>query len=121
MEIANEKYLCMKGDFFRIIISGPMNFLQKASDASGKPVYNGTQAIFINGTEGSPGDYFIYKLSDKKLQIVSKKSFSIVVADLFGGCEQALAKAQAGTIASLGEAVTVFNQCGQTAAATIAN
>ena len=54
-EIEGTKYLCIKGDFFRIISYGGLSYLQKSSDASGKPSYNGNEAIFISGTEGKPG------------------------------------------------------------------
>src|SRR6185369_10573621 len=57
-EIEGTKFLCINGDFFRILCEGDLCFLQKESDASGKPSYNGTEAVFMNGTEGSRGDYF---------------------------------------------------------------
>src|SRR5258706_13321541 len=57
-------YTCINGDFFKAICTGKLCFLQKASNASGKASYNGTEAVFNNGTEGKIGDYFIY--ADKK-------------------------------------------------------
>jgi hypothetical protein len=54
------QYKCISGDFFRIICTGKMDFLQKASNASGKLSYNGTEPIISSGTPGKAGDYFIY-------------------------------------------------------------
>jgi hypothetical protein len=112
--IGDEKFCCIKGDFFRVIEDGAIKFLQKASDASYKPVYNGNQAVFINGTEGSPGDYFLYITSTRQLKHLNRKSVSAVVAESFGTCAQALVKAKVikDEISRLNEVVQVFNQCG---------
>jgi hypothetical protein len=112
--IGDEKFCCIKGDFFRVIEDGAIKFMQKASDASYKPVYNGNQAVFINGTEGSPGDYFLYITSTRQLKHLNRKSVSTVVAESFGTCAQALVKAKVinEEISRLNEAVQVFNQCG---------
>jgi hypothetical protein len=112
--IGDEKFLCIKGDFFRIIEDGSIKFLQKSSDASSKPVYNGNQAIFMNGTEGDPGDYFLYLSSTRELKHLSRKTVSIVVAETFAKCELALAKAKAvkDDISKLNEAVQEYNHCG---------
>jgi hypothetical protein len=77
-------------------------------------VYNGNQAVFINGTEGSPGDYFLYITSTRQLKHLNRKSVSTVVAESFSTCAQALVKAKGinEEISRLNEAVQVFNQCG---------
>jgi len=112
--IGEDKFLCIKGDFFKVIEDGSIKFLQKSSDASSKPVYNGNQAVFINGTAGNPGDYFLYISSSRELKHLSRKTVSTVVAESFGKCEQALAKAKAinDDISKLNEAVQEFNHCG---------
>jgi hypothetical protein len=51
-EINGTKFICINGDFFKVFCEGELSFLQKASDASGKPVYNGMEAIFSSGTDG---------------------------------------------------------------------
>lgn len=109
-EIGDQKFLCIRGDFFRVICDGEMKFLQKSSDASGKPMYNGNQAVFTNGTDGKPGDYFVYG-KDKQLKLVTRKTLTTVVADSFAGCEEAIASAkQAGDdVAKLGDAVVIYN------------
>jgi hypothetical protein len=111
VEIDGTKFLCINGDFFKVISHGDLNFLQKASDASGKPSYNGNVAVFSNGTEGKPGDYFMYESKDKKLQLVSKKNFDEIVAKTFAGYTAAIDKAKTanGDVSQLKEAVDVYN------------
>ena len=110
-EIDGTKFLCIKGDFFRIISYGGLSFLQKASDASGKPSYNGNEAIFIHGTEGKPGDYFIYNNTNRQLKYISKKNFNEVTAAIFSGNNAAISKANAvnGDLSQLKEAVEIYN------------
>jgi hypothetical protein len=109
--IEQTQFLCIKGDFFRIICQGDLYFLQKASDASGKPTYNGAEAVFTSGTEGKPSDYFIYDKQQKELKLVSKKNVDAVVASSFAGNAAAIEKAKNinGDIALLKDAVDVFN------------
>jgi hypothetical protein len=113
-EIDGTKYLCIKGDFFRVISNGGLSFLQKASDASNKPAYNGSEAVFSNGTEGKPDDYFIYDSRSKELKKISKKNFNEVTAAAFAGNAAAIDKAKAanGDIAQLKEAVDIYNSQG---------
>ena len=66
-EICATSYTCIKGDFFKVVCSGDLSFLQKSSDASGKLSYNGAEAVFSSGTEGNPGDFFIYNNKNKEL------------------------------------------------------
>lgn len=111
VEIGDDKYICVRGDFFRIICDGELKFVQKASDASFKPIYNGNQAVFANGTEGKPGDYFVYDQAGKKLKYITKKNVATIVPELFSGCEEAIAKAKEinDDIPRFGEAVVVYN------------
>ena len=110
-EIEGTKFLCINGDFFRIISQGELNFLQKSSDASGKLYYNGNEAFVSSGTEGKPDDYFIYSNSNKELKLISKKNFDEVVAKTFAGNAAAIDKAKAanGDVAQLKDAVDVYN------------
>ena len=110
-EIDGAKYMCLNGDFFKVISEGELNFLQKASDASGKPSFNGNDAVFSNGTEGKPDDYFIYNSKSKELKLVSKKNFDEVINRTFAGNAAAIDKAKAanGDVAQLKEAVDVYN------------
>ena len=110
-EIESNHYSCIKGDFFKVICNGELAFLQKSSDASSKPSYNGSEAIFISGTAGKPGDYFIYNNNSKQLELVSKKTFNVIINSAFTGCTAAIDKAKAtqGDIAQLKDAVELFN------------
>jgi hypothetical protein len=110
-EIDGIGYSCIKGDFFKIVTKGELTFLQKASNASSKPTYIGNEAFFVSGTEGKPGDYFIYENKNNLLKLVSKKNLNEVVASSFGGYEPAIEKAKAAQadIAQLKGAVESFN------------
>jgi hypothetical protein len=110
-EIDGSSFICINGDFFKVICKGELCFLQKQSDASGKVSYNGPNAVFSNGTEGRPGDYFFYTAATKTLQLVSKKNLSEVTAASFNGNAAALdkAKAAADNIEILKEAVNIYN------------
>lgn len=109
--IEGDKYICMKGDFFKVVCEGELSFIQKASDASSKPVYVGSEAMFINGTEGRPGDYFIFNKNLQQLKLVNNKNITAVTAQSFINCEAAINKAkQTGNdIALLKEAVVIYN------------
>ncbi len=111
VEINDASFICIKGDFFKVVCSGELSFLQKSSNASSKPSYNGNEVIFMSGTEGKPGDYFIYDNRDQQLKLVSKKNLNAVIAVTFGGYTPAIEKAKAaqGNIAQLKEAVELYN------------
>lgn len=110
-DIEGSPYICINGDFFKVICKGELTFLQKASDASGKVSYNGANAVFSNGTDGRPGDYFIYAGASKALKLVSKKNMNEVISSSFNGYTAAIDKAKTvnGDIAQLKEAVTLYN------------
>jgi hypothetical protein len=109
--IEGDRYTCIKGDFFKVICQGELCFLQKASDASGKPSYNGAEAVFTSGTEGKPSDYFIYDSSTKTLTLLSKRNAAAVATSAFGTCTEAIDKAKNinGDISQLKDAVETYN------------
>lgn len=109
--IEDNKYICLKGDFFKVLTEGELVYLQKASDASGQPSYNGTEALFNNGTEGTPGDYFIYDNRRNDLKRISKKSFDNVIAASFSDCVAAFDRAKMvhNDPAQLKDAVELYN------------
>lgn len=111
METTAGNFICIKGDFFKVATSGELSFLQKTSDASSQATFNGTEAMFINGTEGNPGDYFIYNNSSRQLKLVSKKNLNEVIAKSFDGYTPAVEKAKTAQsdIALLKEAVEIYN------------
>ena len=102
-------YICLKGDFFRSISTGKLNFLQKASDASNVATYNGTEVMFNNGTAGKVGDYFVY--SNKELKLLNKKTVAAFIDNDLAGNTAAIEKAKSanGDIAKLKEAVDIYN------------
>jgi hypothetical protein len=110
-EVDNTSYICIKGDFFKVMCQGDLFFLQKASDASGIPVYNGAEAMFVNGTEGKPGDHFIYSAATKELKLISQKTFDVVTKASLAGCTAALDKAKTanGSMDVLKDAVVLYN------------
>ena len=110
-EIEGTKFFCIKGDFFKVLSEGELNFLQKSSDASDKPTYNGNEATFSSGTEGKPNDYFIYNTKDKQLKLVSSKNVDEVIAASFAGNTAAIDKAKtaSGDLSQLKVAVEIYN------------
>lgn len=111
VQFNNTKFVCIGGDFFKVISEGELFFLQKASNAEGKVFYNGLENVVSNGTEGKSGDYFICNNSNKALQKISKKNVEEVAANSFAGCIAAIEKAKAvnGDIAKVKDAVDIFN------------
>lgn len=110
IKIEAAEYISIKGDFFKRLSAGKLNFLQKASNSSGKVSYNGTQPVFNSGTEGKVGDYFVY--TDKELKLINKKSIESFINTNLTGCAAAIEKAKAinGDIAKLQEAVDIYNK-----------
>ena len=112
VEIENEKFICIQGDFFKIISEGGLEFLQKQSDASNIPSYNGTDAVFSNGTQGKRGDYFIYEKNKNQLELVSKKNIKDLATFFFNNYAPALASAEKAysDIPKLKDAIEIYNQ-----------
>ena len=111
VEIDNVKFVCIGGDFFKVVSEGELYFLQKSSNASGKVVYNGLENMLTGGTEGKPGDYFICNNSTKELRKISKKNIDEIAVNSFAGCAAAIDKAKTinGDIAKVKDAVDIFN------------
>jgi predicted PolB exonuclease-like 3'-5' exonuclease len=109
--IDSTRFLCIKGDFFKVICNGELYFLQKASDASGKPVYNGTEAVFVNGTDGQINDYFFYDSKQQQLRLLTKKNTTEMVEVTFNNCAAAISKAKetGADPSQLKQAVDIFN------------
>jgi hypothetical protein len=110
VSIGTADFICISGDFFKTLSTGKMNFVQKASNSSGKLTYNGTEAIASSGTEGKIGDYFVY--ADNKLKLLNKKSLESFINTDLAASTQAVEKARAinGDIAKLQEAVEIYNK-----------
>ena len=111
VEIEGAKFICIKGDFFKVHCEGELSFLQKSSDASGKVSYNGSEAILSSGTYGNINDYFIYNSNDKQLKLVSKKNVQELAATSFADCTAAINKAKTinGDLSQIRGAVEEYN------------
>ena len=109
--IDSARFLCIKGDFFKVICEGDLYFLQKASNASDKPVYNGIEAVSMNGTEGKINDYFFYDNKRQQLRLLTKKNIPAMIETSFNNCAAAISKAkEAGDdLPLLKQAVAIYN------------
>ncbi len=107
----DSRFLCIQGDFFKVLCQGDLSFLQKMSNAGGKMVYNGADPLYLTGTEGKTGDYFVHNTKLNNLQLVTEKTLDAVVKNSFADCAAAISKAkETGTdIARLKEAVDIYN------------
>ena len=103
-------YICIKGDFFKSLAAGKLNFLQKSSNSSGKVSNNGSEPVFYSGTEGKIGDYFVY--ADNNLKLLNKKSLEAFINTDLISCALAVEKAKSinGDITKLQEAVEIYNK-----------
>lgn len=72
-DLNNGKYLCLYGDFFKVVSSGEPSILQKSSNASGKTFYNGVETVISKGTDGKIDDQFEYSASTNELKLINKK------------------------------------------------
>jgi hypothetical protein len=73
IEINNNKYLCLYGDFFKILSNADPILLQKSSDASGKVIYNGAEPSISKGSDGKIDDQFQYTANTNELKPVPHK------------------------------------------------
>ncbi len=112
VDIDSITFICLHGDFFKIICDGELAFVQKSSDASNIPVYNGPEAIFFNSTEGIKGDYFIYEKKAKVLKLVSKKNMNEIAVSIFKGYAPAITMAEKAysEITLLKDAIDLYNK-----------
>ncbi len=108
-------YVSLRGDFFRVLSDGELCYLQKASDGSNKPIYNGGEAIFVKGTDGRINDYFFYDRTQQQLTLLTRKNRAAIIAGAFPGCPAAIVKAgEAGNdLTRLGQAVDIYNHRNQ--------
>lgn len=92
VSVGTDTYICRKGDFFKQVCPGTLSLLQKASDARAIPVYVGNEALFINGTEGKPGDYFT--LQQETLTLVKPGQLQQLVITDFPNCGAVISQAK---------------------------
>jgi hypothetical protein len=73
VSLSDSKYLCLYGDFFKVVTPGEHAVLIKSSDAAGKPYYNGVETIINKGTDGKIDDQFEYAANTNELKPIHKK------------------------------------------------
>lgn len=107
------QFVCCKGDFFKVICNGRLQLLEKWSDAASKPVYVGSEAQFINGSEGKPGEYYCYTPGNHELVWMNKKNSLENRSRLFKVCPQAFEQMNKANVdlEQVKAAVVLFNQC----------
>jgi hypothetical protein len=112
VEMDSLHWVCIQGDFFRVLSKGELYFLQKSSDVVAKPVYNGTEPIIINGTEGKKNDYFFYQPATLQLTLIKMNNLNQLLSGAFRDCTEAIAMAKAGgdDPVMLAKAVEIYNR-----------
>ena len=108
-------YISYLSDFFKVVKNGTkMSLYQKASDASGNVIYNGSQAVGINpGTEGSVNDHFIKIPGSDKMILITKKNFEQVVLTNCTDCPALLESVKTNKVnyEEIGKVVQLYNEC----------
>lgn len=69
----DSKFLCLYGDFFKVLTPGEHSILVKSSNTAGKPYYNGVETIITKGTDGQIDDQFEYAANTNELKPIHKK------------------------------------------------
>ncbi len=115
VNIAGVSYISYANDFFKVVSSGPKaSLLQKVSDATGKVIYNGSEAAGISsGTEGRISDLFVRTTGQSVLHLVNKDNLNNVAGTLFADCPILLESAKAGQLqlTELESIVARYNAC----------
>jgi hypothetical protein len=109
IQIASDSFICMSGDFFKIITSGKIYFIQKQSNTSDIVRYNCSDAFFSTGTDGKIGSYFA--LVENKLTLINKKTLANFIQTNLIKNQEAVAKAKLinDDISKLKEAIAIYN------------
>ncbi|MBI5373543.1 MAG: hypothetical protein HZA79_16080 [Sphingobacteriales bacterium] len=115
VNVEGVSYVSYANDFFKVVRTGAKaSLLQKVSDATGKVIYNGTEAAGISsGTEGRINDTFIKTSAQPAFTLVNKDNLNEVISDLFPDCPAILSAAKAGQFQynELENVVTRYNEC----------
>ncbi len=110
--LGSTQFVSYGGDFFKVIKSGKILLLEKASQVAGKTVYNGSDAYVLPGTEGNIGDNFLQKPRQTPVWLNKRNWISILTAAA-DNCSAATQIQQwSDDFAKLPEAVDLLNmQC----------
>ena len=115
VNIGGTSYISYANDFFKVVSSGSaLTLLQKVSDATGKVIYNGSEAAGIStGTEGRIGDLLIRTNGQPAPVLVSDASINSLFSNTLTACPAILTSAKAGQlkVADLEKLVAQYNSC----------
>ncbi len=73
VETNGNRYLCLNGDFYKVLNNTDPMLLQKSSDVTGKSSYNGAETIISKGNEGKIDDQFQYNSNTNELKPFAAK------------------------------------------------
>jgi hypothetical protein len=73
ININDNKWICLQGDFFKQLNNSNPLLLQKCSDVAGKPIFNGVETVISAGSQGKIDDQFQYNNNTNQLIPVSNK------------------------------------------------
>jgi hypothetical protein len=108
-------YITYGTDFFKLLSTGTKASLyQKASDASGQVIYNGSEAVGIStGTEGAIRDHFLKVGTDNNLKWITKKNFQQVLSSSCSDCPALVDNVKTNKIGydEIEKAVQQYNDC----------
>ncbi|NCT93846.1 MAG: hypothetical protein GXC72_05455 [Chitinophagaceae bacterium] len=107
-------YISYASDFYKEIVSGKKSGLfQRATDNSGKLLYNGAEAVTVTTAEGKSGDFYLRVSSRSTLDLVTKKNFSEVLGNVYKDCSALAAEVKAGQSGyeQLAKLVEKYNNC----------
>lgn len=115
VNVGGVSYISYANDFFKVLSGGSKaSLLQKVSDATGKVIYNGTEAAGISsGTEGRINDLFIKSTSQSGITLVNKENLNTVAVSVFGDCASLQGTAKAGQLqfTELEKIIVQYNEC----------
>jgi hypothetical protein len=112
--IADMRYIVYMNDFYQVVATGSRgNLYKKATDNSGKMLYNGSDAVPASTTEGRPGDFYLQVNKDHRLNLVTKKNFETVFATYCADCAPVQSGIKSGQLdyARITEVVEQYNKC----------
>jgi hypothetical protein len=107
-------YIAYMNDFYKVTTTGNKgSLLQKATNNSGKMLYNGNEAFAATTTEGKPGDYYIRVKTTNQVELVTKDNFQQVFTTACADCTALLTNIKAKQLdyTSIEKAMVQYNNC----------
>jgi hypothetical protein len=109
-----DSYIAYANDFYKTVAVGAKAGLyQKATNNTGKLIYNGSDAYAATTTEGGISDYYVKLTNSDDLVLVNAKNFDVVLSKTFADCSIVVAdiKSKQLDYSQLTKAVEKFNNC----------